>query len=65
LQTANEWHATFGWPGVNSAAIGEINQNFVVPDMMTQAAIGQMSPKEAVEWADAQYSASFEKWASM
>ncbi len=64
LQTANEWHATFGWPGVNSAAIGEINQNFVIPDMIAQAATGQMSAQEAVDWAEKQCNASFEKWAS-
>jgi multiple sugar transport system substrate-binding protein len=62
LQTAGEWHATFGYPGPNGPAAEEVANLFVIPDMMAAAATGKMTPEEAVAWADKQIHGIYRKW---
>ena len=65
LETANEWHAIFGYPGPGNPASDEVANNFIIPDMMAQACSGKMSPKEAMDWGQQRCDAIYKKWASM
>src|SRR5262249_9174914 len=51
LQTAGEWHATFGYPGPSGPASDVVVNNFIIVDMMAKAATDQATPEEAVAWA--------------
>jgi len=62
LETANEWHDIYGYPGPDTPAIDEIANNFIIPDMMANAATGKMTPEEAMKWADTEVKAIFAKW---
>jgi multiple sugar transport system substrate-binding protein len=62
LQTSDEWSAVAGYPGPAWAATDEVYNDFVICDMMTKAATGQMTPEEAVKWASNQTDAIFKKW---
>ena len=64
LQTAIEWHDIYGYPGPDTPAIDEIANNFIIPDMMANAATGKMTPEEAMKWAESEISATFKKWAN-
>ena len=62
LQTSDEWCAVAGYPGPAWAATDEVYNDFIVCDMMTKAATGQMTPEEAVKWATQQAEGIFHKW---
>lgn len=61
-ETSDEWCAVTGWPGPAWAATDEVYNDFVLCDMMTKAAIGQMTPEEAVKWATHETDLIFKKW---
>lgn len=65
LETANDWHAIFGYPGPGNPASDEIANNFIIPDMMAQACSGKMTPKEAMDWGFKRCDTIYKKWASM
>jgi multiple sugar transport system substrate-binding protein len=62
LQTANEWHAAYGYPGPAGPPADEAVNTFVIPDMMAAAATDKMTPEEAVAWADKQIHGIYKKW---
>jgi multiple sugar transport system substrate-binding protein len=62
LETANEWHQIYGWPGVDTPAIDEVANNFLIPDMMANAATGKMTPEDAMKWAAGELNSIFAKW---
>jgi multiple sugar transport system substrate-binding protein len=62
LQTANEWHAAFGYPGPAGPAPDEVAYKFIIPDMMAAAATDKMTPEEAVAWAERQIHGIYKKW---
>ncbi len=62
LQTAPEWCAGFEYPGPNSPAMGEVIQTYIIPDMVAQAATDQLTPEEAVAWAEEQIMRIVKKW---
>lgn len=62
LQTAPEWSVAFGYPGPSSPAIGEVVSTYIIPDMIAQAATDQLTPEEAVAWAEEQIKRIFQKW---
>ncbi len=64
LETANEWHAVFGYPGPAGPASDEVAANFILPDMMAKAATGQMTAEEAVKWAHKECEQVYKKWVS-
>jgi multiple sugar transport system substrate-binding protein len=64
LQTSDEWSAAPGYPGPAAPAVDEVYNGFVICDMMTKAATGQMSAEDSVKWATQQAEAIFKKWAS-
>jgi multiple sugar transport system substrate-binding protein len=61
-ETSDEWCAVAGWPGPAWAATDEVYNNFILCDMMTKAALGQMTPEEAVKWATNETKLIFQKW---
>ena len=62
LETANEWHAVFGYPGPAGPAPDEVANAFIIPDMMASAATDKMTPEEAVAWAEKQIHGIYKKW---
>ena len=64
LETAIDWHNIYGYPGPDTPAVDEVANNFIIPDMMANAATGKMTPDEAMKWADKEIGAIFAKWRS-
>ena len=62
LETANEWHAAFGYPGPAGPAADEVANSFIIPDMMANAATDKMTPEEAVAWAEKQIRGIYKRW---
>jgi multiple sugar transport system substrate-binding protein len=62
LLTAEDWVTYLGWPGPSSPAIAEIYATNVVPTIFGQAALGELSPEDAVAELETQVNAIFEKW---
>jgi multiple sugar transport system substrate-binding protein len=64
LETAAEWCSVFGYPGPSSPAADEVADNYILPDMMTNAATGKMTPEEAVKWGAKEIGLIYAKWAT-
>nr|MDP9006942.1 hypothetical protein [Actinomycetota bacterium] len=62
LAGAEAWSTTVGHPGPANAAIGEVFNTFVLPQMMARASRGEASPQDAVAAADAEVRAIFARW---
>ena len=62
LETAIEWNDIYGYPGPDTPQVDEVANNFIIPDMMANAATGKMTPEEAMKWAEKEISAIFAKW---
>lgn len=62
LATASDWVTYLGWPGPSNPAEAEIYNTFIISSMMGKAALGEMTPEEAVAWAEEQIVPIFEKW---
>jgi multiple sugar transport system substrate-binding protein len=63
LETANEWMATFGYPGPSGPASDEVVDNFIIVDMMASAATDKMTPEESIKWAQKEIELIYKKWA--
>jgi multiple sugar transport system substrate-binding protein len=64
LETAGEWCNVFGYPGPGTPAADEVSNNYILPDMMANAATGKMTPEDAVKWATKEVQGIYEKWAT-
>lgn len=62
LAGAQHWTTNVGHPGPSNAAIGEVFDTSVLPNMMASAATGKQKPADAVASAEAQVKAIFSKW---
>jgi multiple sugar transport system substrate-binding protein len=62
LLTAKDWVTYLGWPGPSNPAIAEIYATNVIPTMMGRAALGELTPEEAIAEAEAQINDIFGKW---
>jgi multiple sugar transport system substrate-binding protein len=62
LETAEEWCVVFGYPGPSTPAADEVADNFILPDMMANAATDKMTPEEAVKWATNEIQLIYKKW---
>jgi multiple sugar transport system substrate-binding protein len=62
LKNAASWSVNVGYPGPSNAAIGEIFDTFVLPNMMASAARGTKTVDQAVSDAAAQCRQIFAKW---
>lgn len=62
LKNAGEWTVNLGYPGPANAAVGEVLNSFILPDMFAKAARGEMSAREAVAEAEGLIEEIFSKW---
>jgi spermidine/putrescine-binding protein len=62
LKDAEPWSVNIGYPGPANTAEGEVFNTFIIPNMFAKAARGEMSPKDAVAWGEAQITPIFQKW---
>ncbi|HEX9561141.1 MAG TPA: extracellular solute-binding protein, partial [Candidatus Dormibacteraeota bacterium] len=65
LETVNEWHATYGYPGPAGPASDEVADNFILVDMMAKAATDKATPEEAVAWAHKEIELIYKKWSAV
>lgn len=62
LLTAKNWVTYLGYPGPSNPAIAEIYATNIIPTMMGKAALGELTPEEAIVEAEAQINEIFAKW---
>jgi multiple sugar transport system substrate-binding protein len=62
LAEATRWSTNLGYPGTTNAAIDEVVNQYLIPQMFASAAKGEMTPEEAVAAAEAQMTPIFDKW---
>ena len=62
LKDAETWSTTIGHPGPANAAIGEVFDTFILPQMMARAARGELSPRDAVIDAENKIRPIFARW---
>jgi multiple sugar transport system substrate-binding protein len=59
---AEKYTTNAGHPGFANAAIGEIFDSFLIPQMVAQVAQGKLSAQDAAKAADGQFKGIFSKW---
>jgi len=57
-----DWATNVGYPGYSNAAIDEIFNTWVIPNMFAKAAKGVLSPEDAIREAEAACKRIFAKW---
>ncbi|MFW6042673.1 MAG: ABC transporter substrate-binding protein [Chloroflexota bacterium] len=62
LLTAEDWVTYLGYPGPSNPAVAEVYSTNIIPTMMGQAALGELTPEEAVAEAEEQINDIFDKW---
>ena len=62
LETAKDWVTYLGYPGPSNPAVAEIYATNIIPTMMGKAALGELTPEEAIAEAEAQINDIFDKW---
>jgi multiple sugar transport system substrate-binding protein len=62
LRTAEEWVTHLGYPGVANPAEAEVYATHIIPTMMGKAALGELTPEEAIAEAEAQINDIFDSW---
>lgn len=62
LLTAEDWVTYLGYPGPSNPAVAEVYATNIIPTMMGQVALGQLTPEEAVAQAEEQINEIFQKW---
>jgi multiple sugar transport system substrate-binding protein len=59
---ARKYTANVGYPGFSNAAIDEIFNTWLIPQMFAEVAQGKMTPAEAAKAAEHDFKAIFAKW---
>jgi multiple sugar transport system substrate-binding protein len=59
---AHKYTANIGYPGYSNAAIDEIFNTYLIPQMFAQVAQGKMTPAEAARAAEREMKPIFAKW---
>lgn len=62
LADAEAWTTYLGYPGPSNPAVAEVYATNIIPTMMGQAALGELTPQEAIDQAEAQINEIFAKW---
>jgi multiple sugar transport system substrate-binding protein len=62
LTDATRWSTNLGYPGHHNAAIDDIVNQYLIPQMFAAAAKGEMTPEEAVAAAESEMQPIFDKW---
>jgi multiple sugar transport system substrate-binding protein len=59
---AQKYTTNVGYPGFANAAVGDIFNQFLIPQMFAQVAQGKMSPEDAARSMQGQFRTIFAKW---
>jgi multiple sugar transport system substrate-binding protein len=59
---AEKYTANVGYPGYSNAAIDEVFNKFLIPQMFAQVAQGKMTPDEAARAAEREIKSIFASW---
>jgi multiple sugar transport system substrate-binding protein len=59
---AQKYTANVGYPGYSNAAVSEIFNTYLIPQMFAEVAQDKMSPTEGARAAQRQFNAIFKKW---
>ena len=59
---AKSYTANVGYPGYSNAAVDEIFNTFLIPQMFAEVAQGKKTPAEAAQDAEKQMKTIFAKW---
>jgi multiple sugar transport system substrate-binding protein len=62
LQNAENWVTYLGYPGPSNPAVAEVYATNIIPTMMGKAALGELTPEQAVAEAEVQMEAIYAKW---
>ena len=62
LADGASWTTNVGYPGYSNAAIAEVVAKGLIPTMFAKAATGELTPKDALDEADAATREIFAKW---
>ena len=62
LKTVNEWSVHLGYPGVTNPAIAQAFAESIIPNMVAQVALGELSAEEAVAQAHERIEEIFAEW---
>ncbi len=62
LLTAKDTVTYLGWPGASNPAAAEVYATNIIPTMMGKAALGELTPEEAIAEAETQINDIFDKW---
>ena len=62
FKDASRWTVNVGYPGYANAAIDEIFNTWLIPDMFADVASSKLSPEDALDMYAGRVSAIFDKW---
>jgi multiple sugar transport system substrate-binding protein len=62
IEDVVQWSTNVGHPGPTNPAIGEAFGTNIIPNMLANAARGEMSPADAIADAESQIRSIFERW---
>lgn len=62
LAGAEDWSTNYGHPGYANAAVDEVFNLYVIPQMFAAAARGELTPEEAVRAAEQRVQPIYDKW---
>ncbi len=62
LLTAEDWVTYLGYPGPSNPAVSEVYATNIIPTMMGRAALGEVTPQQAIDEAEAQINDIFQNW---
>ena len=62
LLDAKEWVTYLGYPGPSNPAVAEVYATNIIPTMMGRAALGEVTPEEAIAEAETQINDIFNRW---
>ncbi len=62
LKTVNDWSVHLGFPGVTNPAISQVFAESVIPNMVAQVALGELTAEDAVAAAHERVEEIFGEW---
>lgn len=62
LKTVNDWSVHLGYPGVSNPAISQVFGEHIIPNMVAQVALGELTAEESVARATERIEEIFEEW---
>lgn len=62
LKSVNEWSVHLGYPGVTNPAISQVFSEHIIPNMVAQVALGELSAEDSVAQATERVEEIFAEW---